>query len=310
MQSLKNVIDYYKQLLQAGHDSSIILNELYCEFKLYADFYFNGELMDEEWIELLNELAMIEFDYIDGYIIDSTITDNFNDKFYQMLISKKKNIINNYPIEDILDFVIYYGRKYLIRGCDITKYNNKNVTNKCMIASKYIKTLAQKCGLKSYMIRIDPGFSRKHGLLLDSGFHYFNILEYQNKYYLVDVTYKQFFLKYDSYIERLGIPYTYMPTAGIYMMMNSTRKEVATTIIKNGWIELTPEVMKAYFDGFALSYRNGRYYEDHDLIFETDYTAEDYKRFLLSKDNQVNHEGLDALGYQTEPLKKLIIFNK
>ena len=37
------------------------------------------------------------------------------------------------------------------------------------------------------------------------------------------------------------------------MIMDEKRKEVAQTILQRGWIEATPENIKAYLDGFAMA---------------------------------------------------------
>ena len=123
------------------------------------------------------------------------------------------------------------------------------------------------------------------------------------KNYLVDVSYKQFFAEDYDRFERMGVPLIFPPQPGIYMTMDSLRNQVATIINKYGWIELTDDVLKAYLDGFALSYRNALFYEDKELRYETNYTAKDYKNFLIHEDSQVLHEGTRVLGYQRELIK-------
>ena len=39
----------------------------------------------------------------------------------------------------------------------------------------------------------------------------------------------------------------------------------------------------------------------NDYSYETNYTPEDYINFLEKKDNQINHEGREVLGYQKRP---------
>ena len=86
--------------------------------------------------------------------------------------------------------------------------------------------------------------------------------------------------------------------------MNEERKKVANKVLTDGWIEWNNSNMKNYLDGFTMSYRNGLYYErTNDFSFKTKYKIEDYNRFINGKDNTINHEGRDNLGYQQIPLQ-------
>lgn len=88
------------------------------------------------------------------------------------------------------------------------------------------------------------------------------------------------------------------------MMKNESYKKIAQHLINFGWIEATNQNLKIYFDGFAISFRNGIYYEDtKDFIFRTDYLAEDYISFLDGKGSQLEKEPVISLGRQMRPLK-------
>jgi hypothetical protein len=137
-----------------------------------------------------------------------------------------------------------------------------------------------------------------------AGYHYFNIVTISDKKYLVDCTYKQFFKTDKASLERLGIPLFCPPYPGTFMLLDEKRKEVAKTILKQGWIEATDENLKCYFDGFTISFRNGLYYENLGKIsYDTDYTVEDYIRFIKGSDSQLKHENEECLGFQRKPLE-------
>lgn len=88
------------------------------------------------------------------------------------------------------------------------------------------------------------------------------------------------------------------------MIKNESYKKIAQHLINFGWIEATEENLKAYFDGFAISFRNGIYYEDmKDIIFKTDYQAKDYISFLNGDGSQLEKEPVISLGRQMRPLK-------
>ena len=100
---------------------------------------------------------------------------------------------------------------------------------------------------------------------------------------------------------------------GCFMTMTEDRLNVASTILKKGYMPLTEQNMKNYFDGFALSYRNGLYYEEtSDFSFTTPYTGVDYLDFISGKDSQIKHESREVLGFQEKPLKnpKMLIKHK
>ena len=86
--------------------------------------------------------------------------------------------------------------------------------------------------------------------------------------------------------------------------MDEERKIIANSVISRGWIPFTEENVKKYFDGFALSYRNGLYYEllgkvDYNTVFDFD----DYFNFLNGCDTLFKYEPKEGIGYQKRPLK-------
>ena len=92
--------------------------------------------------------------------------------------------------------------------------------------------------------------------------------------------------------------------AGVYMLMTEDSKKIANELLSNGYIEINEETLKIYLDPFAISFRNGLYYEQtQDFSYTTDYDADDYMEFLWGNDNQLNYEDQNCLGYQNRPLK-------
>ena len=80
-------------------------------------------------------------------------------------------------------------------------------------------------------------------------------------------------------------------------------------MLKDGFILLNEEVLKNYLDGFAISYRNGLYYEEtNNFSFTTSYTPKQYIDFLKGNDNQLNYEKRSHLGFQQKVLQKKLSF--
>jgi len=260
-------------------------------------FYKDGE-MSRLYRYLIQDLRLDCEKYLpEGFIIQSvpSIKDTNN-------LGKTS--------EEMLNWIVAKTREYLME----TEHEYESVldcdfTGDCIKSSDKIEELCDNLGIKNYKKYIYPGFSIKHRLSGNTGYHYFNIIELNNKFYLIDPTYRQFFTIYCNDLNRIGIPYLLGCKAGTFMLMNEERKNVASKILSDGWIELNEKVLKNYLDGFALSYRNGIYYEQTgDFSFVTNYSHEDYINFLTGKDNQVNHEGEESLGFQTRP-SKILTFN-
>lgn len=214
--------------------------------------------------------------------------------------------VNNFDENVILlHDIVNRTRKYLHRYSDSkTPFYQFDLTNYCGTACNYTIKICKQKKIKAIKIKINPGFTDKFKLYNGFGFHYFVIVELNGIRYLVDPTYSQFFLLKRNILERIGIMNLMGCDPGIFMNMNPDRKKVSDIILQDGWIELTDENLKHYLDGFAISFRNGLYYEKtNDFSFNTNYTADDYRNFLNGNDSQLNHEGKIVLGYQEIPLE-------
>lgn len=241
------------------------------------------------------------------YIISQVI-------FAENNIPKNKiiNIVSNYEnkidSDNFIDFLVYKCRKYLIRkhSLNFQKFNIDDIdfSNDCKVSSKYIKKICDANNVKSQILPIFPGYSYGAMLYNGDGFHFANLVWYNQKCYLIDATYSQFFYEKRNNLDRIGIMGMSGCMPGVFMLMNSIRENVAINLLQKGYIELTEERLKSYLDGFTISFRNGLYYEKtQDFSYTTEYTIDDYIKFLTGEDSQVNHEEKYCLGYQRKPLK-------
>lgn len=99
--------------------------------------------------------------------------------------------------------------------------------------------------------------------------HNCSIINLNGKSYLIDCTYRQFFE--ESLSEQCGI----------YMINDESRRRVAEQILKYGWIEATPENIKAYMDGFEMGKRKS--------FEETGISAEEYIKRLNGHETNPIH---------------------
>ena len=216
--------------------------------------------------------------------------------------------------EELLNYIAYKVRTRLVRDVNdenkrflvLTNYtiDQIDLTNKCYIVCQLVANECKKLGLKYRIVRIDPGFNESMELFDGTGYHYFAVIEVMEKEYLMDLSYKQFFKCGTNNLERMGVPKLAGCSPGVYMAIDDGRKELANNLIQNGWIPFTNENIKKYFDGFALSYRNGLFYEIMGNVnYITPYNADDYRNFLAGEDDMFKHEPKEGLGKQMRPLK-------
>lgn len=299
----KTILDFRRDLKE-HNDNYELLDEMYRYIKsISPDYYVNGRML-ERFKNILIELRYAEKYMEERYICDVDVHyskhEYFKNKHYN-----KISLLFSRP-EDILDYIVFYTRSKLIGEVDIREHFNLiDMVNHCQQSAGYVNELCyQYLNLPFKSYRIDPGYDREIKLFGGGGYHYFNIVTIKDKKYIIDCTYKQFFKASNNSLEKLGIPEIRTPYVGVFMTVDEKRKELAEQLLKRGWVEATDENLKMYLDAFTISFRNGLYYESLDeLKYETEYTVQDYEKFLDGKDYQLRHEELEVLGLQHKPLK-------
>lgn len=284
------------EILYSLNDISLkvdIIKNLYAYVKELAPMFYLEEENDFVWFENLVRLLLDCESFLDNeYILDiSSNIDKCNKE------------------EKLLGEIVALNRKYLwnlftMHGKYRHEFDYYNLENYCEISCDNILSICQRKNISCHKIKIQDGFNHNIELFAGRGFHYFTILEIEDRKYLVDCTYKQFFQLKRGLLERIGIPYLSGCGAGTFMMMDEERSKIAKKIIQDGFILLTDDVFKCYMDGFLLSWRNGTYYEEiNDFSYKTPYSASDYWNFLNENDDLFNYEDKILLGYQDKPLK-------
>lgn len=283
-------LEYLKELLKNESDEKEILSKAYIYTKSIISDFYNGFNMDDAYSRYIKtNLALLE------------------GKYKSRIIDQKSNFKKGKTIKDfdcILDYVVYLTREYISYGIN-EDFDEINLIDKCHEAAIYIQKKCMENNISSSIIKIIPGYdinAHLYGSFL--GYHFANIILFNNNYYLVDVTYSQFFYTKNNIIDRIGLVNIPPCYAGLFMMMSETGKNMAHELIEKGYIKLDKIKLKTYLDAFTMSNRNGLYYEStNDFSFETEYSLSDYEKLLNSKMSQVDIEGRENLGYQSRPLK-------
>lgn len=295
-------IEKYLSLINTTSPNDEKIKQVYSFIKEISPYLYQNGHMKHAYTHLVNTILDFEYNLLPNEFII----------FSEPLYTKEQKEINlQSDPEQILSSIVNETRRYLIEK--FSRRNKENNINKmdfanyCNIASKKVKELCDEKNIKCEKVIIHPGYSEEEYLYNGNCYHFINIVYINEKRYLIDCTYRQFFTLRGNMLERIGIVNLSGCKPGVFMLMTENRKKVADKILKDGWIELTDSVLKDYLDGFSLSFRNGLYYEQtNDFSFTTPYSASDYIRFLSGIDDQVNHEGNEVLGYQKKPLKKSI----
>lgn len=289
MRDKEALLEYSKAITKTNCAEE--MEKIYAYLRAHAENYYSGKKMKQAFLFLLEDLFCIESKYLLGQLIEPQIQFDLE-----------------FKSENPLKMAVFEVRKYLYGVHTFGKYNVNpnqiNLTNDCQTSALKVQEIFNQKKIKCETMIIFPGYSSVYNLYNGSGFHYFNIVTFENKRYLVDITYSQFFAASSNHYGRIGIPCVSGADVGLFMKRDEFSQAVATAILKDGYIELNSEVFKAYLDGFTLSFRNGLYYENTgDYLPQVSYNISDYLKFFRGEDNQVNHEGLENLGFQKRPLK-------
>lgn len=180
------------------------------------------------------------------YIIQNKpIIKNANN--IENLIQKLKlNIqLTNSEKELILDYYVNKGRSILGNYLNID-ISEDPLTNRCDLAEHIIGKLLEKDGITVY-----PKETQE---IINSTCvgHSFVISIIQDTPYLIDLTYRQFFLKENCNKENYFIKDDKIiktPSPG-YFMLDEEGLDISKKIIEQGYIELNNSVAKKYCDSF------------------------------------------------------------
>lgn len=306
------------------YNYSQIMSDIYKKSKVQLNKYFYGPNFEinESFIRTIRKSIINIEDSFYGknlYNIDASVPFLIKNKVDMLLKAMasgksiyeltKRDYLDDKTDDEIIKYIVEEVRQNVLAenfrfyGSNLN-LETINFSNCCYPAAEYTNLICAKHGIRNHRITIYPGFGEYGDLENDLMQHHATFVYINGKYYIVDITYSQFFRIYKDNLDRLGVPGLAGTMPGSYMVLDNERLSVAYKLIKDGYIELTDGVFKAYMDGFSLSFRNGLFYEKNNITsYETHYTDYDYLNFLYSDDSQIKHEGKENLGYQKKPLK-------
>lgn len=189
---------------------------------------------------------------------------NTEEKLKQILASNNErhyaeNGIEESEAKELLEWTVQNARKYLVdEGKDIKE---ESLLGHCGLGQGITATTLINMGLKPYVVNVNPTLSKLCGR------HAYVTVEIPiktgdktvNKMFLIDTTYKQFFLRayvtnqYGAWINDKRFGGKVAPLAGYWTLnMGKHGKDFSEELLSKGFIELTDENAKIYGDSFVL----------------------------------------------------------
>ena len=174
-----------------------------------------------------------------------------------------KNIagITNKDAETFIRWIIERDREILEKDSRYKDIKDDNLCGRCGLSQGVVTTLLQRASLQPKVLNVAETILGK-----GNGFHSFNTVtipvrdeqgNISEKGYLIDATVRQFFVREESSVsgrfvkdKRFGNKVA--PLAGYWCMNIPGGRQFAHTILRDGFIELTPETAKIYGDSFML----------------------------------------------------------
>ena len=197
-----------------------------------------------------------------------------------------EKLVSGQDCEQMMKSIVHLTREELSKNHDL---ETDSLEACCMNTTSEVKRICEEKNVDYIELGVDRDLSQ-------GPFHIFNIVDLktengEHKFYLVDCTYRQFFLRCCSNLER--IPVTMNQNRGCsigrYMMMTKERRKMAEELLTKGYVEATPQNLKTYFDAIIFSGRDGEFYKSHGLDYKNpkdlipEYSLTDYAKMLVDR---------------------------
>lgn len=201
----------------------------------------------------------------------------FNEKLYDRISATEKRagefIINfdnerhsneyRNKEEEMLKKIVSLSRRFLQGSMGINS-NSDSLAQWCIYFTNIVKRICDEFGIENYPIDFVNGISNHTALLLKLK---------SGNYYVIDLTYQQFFLMGNNLEERHVTRKDGLvegPYVGFHMMKNGF-STIARHIIEKGYISADEPGFKQYMDGFIIAF-----YYDRERDKYLRYNPNDY----------------------------------
>lgn len=201
---------------------------------------------------------------------------------------RSKEQLSKDEIEVILDFYVGECRRALEKNLNID-ISTDPLINKCDLAQKLVGMALEKVGVLVY-----PQETHKTIHPYVPGHSFLVAIFNKDDSYLIDLTYRQFFLKDKCNVDRLMITddcVVLAPDPGFFASSKTEMRQTASLILEKGYVPLTNEHAKHYADSFYFA-KTGR--DGYSNI-----SGEIYKNSFLKENHiySMNEQSLKGTGF-------------
>lgn len=175
-------------------------------------------------------------------------------------MEKLRKTVNDYSQETkVLDEIILQYKQSLERF-----QNSQNLEDDSDLALTICHSLCNSLDMPSTIICVSDYFR-----------HYVMGVKLNDKYYILDPTYKKYFkaLKYRLNSHHILEKFHGLP--GFFVIRNNEGKKFAKELVQKGYFECTEQNMKIYCDGFVLcKYNQGK--KMKSLVYSNNISGTEY----------------------------------
>lgn len=187
---------------------------------------------------------------------------------------------NSNEVDKTIEQIIYYSRKQAeaIYHCSVI---NDSLRERSLDFCNIVLEISKNLGVATCSFNLGALFNLPIK-------HYVVVAHLENNYYLIDITYQQFFLLGYNFENRYYEHPSYTRVCEVGGRMLSSRKETAANLIRKGYIQTEVE-FKQYFDAFMEFGSQNKLDTGYDylkiLIHTLKGSSEKSEKILYSKMN-------------------------
>lgn len=281
MKTFSNIVGYLSSL-DKTKDVKIVTKEL---DKLWGSLYKYEKLKRQTLIQILNndyefnsslELLekLVELEKENFYFIDEEPIINNKILSFENLDSIKDKRLTDDQIELVLNTIVQNGREFLSKENNIVR---DSLLDFCIKTSRFLTGTFNKY-VDIYTLRTDNIYDSSFG-------HEFNVVQLLHidgsiKQYIVDITYRQFFLLSKCNENRIYHIFRNDVSPGFFFKDEMIARELLT----KGFIEINETTAKIYGDSFILATltRENIKCENFKLEESVDYSKKEYVKCLMT----------------------------
>ncbi len=207
-----------------------------------------GKLERSTYYHVVQEYFDSIYDYVrenEDSMDDNTFAriHSLENMLSEFIVPFKTNLTAPNEVEDsdayLLETIVYFTRRQLSvkDSVDFTSDSLRKYDEK---ANNYVKDMCDRLGLICYTINIADTFDVPKK-------HYITVVEVNERYYLIDSTYQQFFLLGQNFAHRYLKNASNTETCEVGARILGINKEGALKLLERGFISTDDDMFKDYF---------------------------------------------------------------